>query len=241
DGALDAKNPFLTVTQTKAADNLTHYVGTRGEPIKKDKLFYFATYEANRYTLGAPKSIVEPTDVAGLGTTVSIPDAIAALNAKGTALSSMAVKMAGCDPTKITSGMTTGAAIAPFCGPASGAPASLFGNDTSNAGGTIPVQFNNVGGSDNGLIKLDYHVNDKNSVNGEYFIGNGNVNNAVSSISPYWLADNHIRTQTSRAVWVFTPNSTLVNEMRFGLLLYQQLGWPNDCGVAGTPDYAGTY
>ena len=104
------------------------------------------------------------------------------------------------------------------------------------------MQFNNVGGSDNGLAKIDYHLNAKSTFNGEYFIGNGNVDNATSTVSPFWLADNHFRTQTGRVVWVWTPKSSMVNEMRFGLLEYTQLGFPDDCnGNDGAPNYATAY
>jgi hypothetical protein len=240
-GALDAKNAFIGPGLSKATDNLKQYGGTIGGPIKKDKLFYFGAYEGNRYTLGSPKTITEPTDAAGLGTGSSIPDAIAAMNAGGRPLSTMSVLMAGCSLGATNPALKTGAAVAPFCGPgASGAPPSLFGNSTGSA--TLPVQFNNLGGSDNGLAKIDYHLSSSSTLNGEYFFGNGNVNNATSTISPFWLADNHFRTQTGRVVWVWTPKSSIVNEMRFGLLEYTQLGFPDDCnGHDGAPDYASAY
>ena len=105
----------------------------------------------------------------GLGPANSIPDAIAAINAAGenSELSAMSVKMAGCNPALITSGMTSGAAVAPACGPtAAGAPLSLFGNDTPLQ--NQAVAFNNAGGSNNGLAKIDYHLNDRNNFNGGY-------------------------------------------------------------------------
>ncbi len=241
-GALDARNAFLSSALSKANDDLKQYGATVGGPIKKDKLFYFGAYEGNRYTLGAPKTITEPTDAAGLGTSNSIPDAIAAMNSlAGQTISPMSVLMAGCSTAAINPALNNPAKVAPFCGPsASGAPPSLFGN---NSGAFQEgVQFNNLGGSDNGLAKLDYHLNEKSTLNGEYFFGNGNVDNATSSISPYWLADNHFRTQTGRVVWVWTPKSSLVNEMRFGLLEYTQLGFPDDCnGNDGAPIYSTAY
>jgi hypothetical protein len=241
-GALDAKNAFLGSGLSKAVDNLKQYGGTVGGPLKKDKIFYFGAYEGNRYKLGAPKTLVEPSDVAGLGTSNSIPDAIAAMNLiPGQKISTMSVLMAGCTAAAINPALKTGAAVAPFCGPgASGAPLSLFQNSSGSA--TQGVQFNNNGGSDNGLAKIDYHLNDKSTLNGEYFFGNGNVNNATASTSPFWLADNHFRTQTGRVVWVWTPKSSMVNEMRFGLLEYTQLGFPDDCnGNDGAPNYASAY
>src|SRR5438874_4820353 len=96
-GALDAKNAFLGNGLSKATDNLKQYGGTIGGPIKKDKLFYFGAYEGNRYTLGSPKTITEPTDVPGLGTTSSIPDAISNMIVTSHPLSPMGVRMAGCN------------------------------------------------------------------------------------------------------------------------------------------------
>lgn len=241
-GDLDARNAFLAPTLSKAKDDLRQYGASIGGPVKKDKIFYFGAYEGNRYTLGAPKTITEPSDTAGLGTSNSIPDAIAAMNSlPGQTISKMSVLMAGCTAGAINPALKTGAAVAPFCGPgASGAPVSLFGNNSGSA--TEGVQFNNHGGSDNGLAKLDYHLNDKSTLNGEYFIGNGNVDNATSAVSNFWLADNHFRTQTGRVVWVWTPKSSLVNEMRFGLLEYTQLGFPDDCnGNDGAPIYSTAY
>lgn len=249
DSALDARNAFITPSLGKAEDTLTQYGATIGGAIKKDKLFYFLAYEGNNYTLGAVKTVTEPTDKSIGSTTNSIPDAIAAINAfnadpshpNAIPLSNMSLLMAGCSTAANNTSLTTGASVAALCGPgAAGAPPSLFQNNGTTA--TYATAFNNVGGSNNGLVKGDYHLNDKMTLNGEYFVGNGNVNNAVASVSPYWLADNHFLTSTGRAVWVWTPKSSLVNEMRFGVLEYNQLGSPDDCnGHDGAPNYATTY
>lgn len=76
DDAFDAKNPFLSPTQPKAAEELEQFGGSIGGPIKKDKLFYFGSYEGQRFLVGTPKQIQEPTTAPGFGTGSSFPDAI---------------------------------------------------------------------------------------------------------------------------------------------------------------------
>ncbi len=97
--------------------------------------------------------------------------------------------MAGCT---LPAGLTGGAT----CNAANG----LFGNASSTA--SYPVAFSNFGGSQNGMTKLDYHLNDHNAINGEYYFGQGHVDNAVSAAQPYWLDHYTTRAQAIRAVWV---------------------------------------
>lgn len=73
ESSLDAKNPFLTPAQPKAALNLDQEGGSIGGPIKKDKLFYFGTYERQHYLVGNPKFVQEPTSAAGAGRAAAFP------------------------------------------------------------------------------------------------------------------------------------------------------------------------
>jgi Carboxypeptidase regulatory-like domain/TonB dependent receptor len=221
DTAMDAKNQFLGALP-KALDNMEQFGATIGGPIKKNKLFYYAGYEGQRYTVGGPRFVQIPTSASGAGPTNSFPDAIAELRANSVPLSQLSLNLAGC----------TAAGI---CNAANG----LFPNSTSNA--TIPLSLNNEGGSDNGIGKIDYHPDDHNSFNGEYFAGDGYLINASSGITPYWRRSTSTNAKLVRAVWIWNPNSSWVNEARFG---YNRLNQPQtvvECVQPGAPNYASSF
>jgi hypothetical protein len=120
------------------------------------------------------------------------------------------------------------------CNPAKGvfpSSASLTEN--------IPVALDNIGSSNNAIGKLDYHLNDRNAINGEYYFGNANTDAPTTGAAPWWINGNHSRTQMSRAVWIYTPNSSLVNEVRFGWNRYSLVDYNAECTrTVGQPDYA---
>ena len=80
----------------------------------------------------------------------------------------------------------------------------------------IPIAISNVttalldqGGSNNGIIKVDYHLNDKNSLNGEYYIGNSSFLYPAANVQPYWRSLNPNGVYVARAVWLWTPSCEL--------------------------------
>ncbi len=84
---------------------------------------------------------------------------------------------------------------------------------------------------DGGLAKVNYHVNDKNQLEGMYFISQGDntaVDSTGSEVSNSWLSAQHARSQAVSGDWAFTPNSTVVNEARFGYAHYYQTFFGND-------------
>src|ERR1700733_8341463 len=63
DTALDARNVFDVPPLPKAPVALEQFGATVGGPVKKDKLFYFAAYEGQRYSVGSTYQTITPETV----------------------------------------------------------------------------------------------------------------------------------------------------------------------------------
>jgi hypothetical protein len=183
---------------------LKQFGGVAGGPIIKDKLFFFGGYEGLRSLIGFVGNIQTPAlPTMGGDPTHSMVDAITALNTAGIPISTVSATLAGCNTTgTITcTGIDKGS--------------QLFPNNGASTG--FLSTFPTLNTSDNGVGKLDYHPNDKNSFNGMFFYGHYNSTGEDHAfVSPNATDNAPIRTTSITASWVYTPNSNVVNEARFG-------------------------
>jgi Carboxypeptidase regulatory-like domain len=197
----------------KTPVQLKQFGGVVGGPIKKDKLFFFAGYEGLRdlignaiVTSGIPSTVGQASLGLAPDPSLSMVDAINSLAfpASGPAIpvSPISLKLAGC-----TLGVTAAATVC---------TGGLWPSNPTNNKGYIST-FPNVNISDNGLGKLDYHLNDKNTLNGSFlgdaYKGDGMDHPFVNAI---FKDTNLIRVYTVSSDWVYAANSKLVNDARFG-------------------------
>jgi hypothetical protein len=216
--SFDARNYFDPVGTPKTPVELEQFGGTAGGHIIKDKLFYFGGFEAQRYTVGnaLPGHAPTTSSIAGgagagcvLLTTgncsISIPDATADLVAQATAAGTTFT------PNPLSS--------------------YLLGFYTPNSGqGTfVSLAYPNQNSSKNAIEKVDYHLNDHNSLSGSYFFGNDTIIGMDSNeLLSQFRTKVHSRAQTVAAHWAWTPNSTWANELRGGFTHYTLLILPDD-------------
>ena len=189
----------------KTPVQLKQFGGTAGGKIIKDKLFFFGGYEGLRDSISVPFSIPVPATASIGDTTNSMVDAINALHAGSVPISAVSEKL-----------------ICPNAvGQALPLPASFVctGGLTPQTGTShnFLSSFPIINQSDNGVGKINYNINQKNQLTGSLFIG---FYNAVGEDRPFTNAafeDNSpIRTWSNVESWVYTPNSSWVNELRFG-------------------------
>jgi hypothetical protein len=228
DGPMDARNYFNQSPAAKSDRTLEQFGGSLGGAIVKNKAFFFASYEGQRYDIGntwnvtSPSMVPMPTagncvalsstgDCAG-----SIPDAIADLTAKGVTISPASLQVAGCS---ISGGTVT---------------CNGKGFPTNNSPTISFVQgFPNQAGTDDVVGKVDYNFNQRHTVSGMYFFGNnsGTVED-FPELQSQWRSKMHTRVQVAGGNWIWTPNARWVNEARFG---YNRLYQPTLPGDLNTP------
>jgi len=195
--------PAVPAVCDKTPTQLKQFGGVIGGPIKKDKLFFFGGYEGLRSIVGNSfvTSIPETGPQSPSDPQHSMADAIMALQQAGIARSLVSEQLVGCtEPTATTVTCTGG----------------LYSGAQANTTNFLSA-FPNINTSNNGVGKIDYHINSKNTLNGMVFIsrynGSGEDHPFVNKIFTDSIP---IPTYSVRADWIWNPNSRLVNDMKFG-------------------------
>ena len=124
-------------------------------------------------------------------------------------------------------------AIAAIGGPSNVNPLSnyLLGFYTPNAsqGTFVTLNFPNENSSKNAIGKVDYHINDHNSLSGSYFFGNDTiVGMDFFELLAQFRTKVHSRAQTAAGHWAWTPSSSWANELRGGFTHYTLQIVPDD-------------
>ena len=204
DTALDASNYFVG---GRVPISLEQYGATAGGRIIQDKLFWFLGYEKLQYSVGDSATPTIPSDVAG--NAASMVDACNAAKAPGApGINPLSAKIAGINP------------VTCVVSPSSPSFENLFPyNPTPSSVYNPPIITTNP--IHNGVAKIDYNVSAKSHISGMFFIGYANAVTQLdpNQIAPIWENQSLTKVYDEASGWVWTPNSTWVNELRGGLAL----------------------
>ncbi len=153
--AWDANNFFSNaVGQPLPPLSLEQYGASLGGRIIRDKLFFFGNFESQQYQVGAPFNHSVP--ITTPGATDPTQSLAGACNAARTAgkLTALSAQLAG---------------LSTNCTPLANYP-GLF---PASANGTYTTALASSNSIFSGVGKLDYRINDKNSINGMFFMSPG--------------------------------------------------------------------
>ena len=219
--SFDARNYFNPVGTPKTPVELEQYGATAGGRIIKDKLFWFGGFENRNYTVGNSIGVNSPTTVTAAGgpdPSVSIPDALAGLAANKIPFSSQSLYILGC-PANIT---------APYTSCTGG----LYGPNATGAA-NITGGFPDTDSSRNALGKVDYHINERNTLSGSYFFGNDNITaEDAPELLPTYGTVIHSRAQAVAGHYAWTPSAQWANDLRIGYTRYHLTIVPANVGIA---------
>ena len=216
--AFDARNYFNPVGTPQTPVELEQYGATAGGRFVKDKAFWFGGFENRNYTVGNSIQTNSPTTVSTGNPAISIPDALAGLAAQGVPFSAQSLYLLGC-PANITAPYTscTGGAYGP----------------NATGGKTLTGGFPDVDSSRNAIGKVDYHINEKNTLSGSYFFGNDNITAEDSpELLPSYGTVIHSRAQAAAGHYAWTPNATWANDLRIGYTRYHLTIIPANVGTS---------
>ncbi|MHB1936739.1 MAG: TonB-dependent receptor [Acidobacteriaceae bacterium] len=207
-------NPAVTSVCKKLPTQLEQYGGVIGAPIVKNKLFIFGGYEGLQDAIGNDFAVAVPQTAAGAGPANSMVDAITALQNAGftqicsgsittNCISQTSLDLLGCTGTASTIGSYT-------------CTGGLIANAPANStiySSSFPIYST----SNNGLVKIDYTINSKNTINGTFWDGYYAASGQDHpSVNARFLTVMDISARFAEGDWIYVPNSRWVNDFRFG-------------------------
>jgi len=212
DGAWDARDFFNPAPAVQPPVQVEQYGASIGGPIIKDKAFFFGNFESQRYSVGNPAVHTVPITAAGVGTTgtAKTSNLIEACQQAGANLTALSAQMAG---------------LSTSCTPLSNYPGLFPVNNGAN-GVLFQTGLLSTNLIYSGVGKVDYHINQNNTINAMYFISPGSglfVDNTGLEVATPWITSQYARSQAFSANWTWTPSSNWVNEFRVGYSHYTQI------------------
>ncbi len=211
--AFAAASPFVA---SKKENRNYNYGFSVGGPVLKDRLFYFLTFEKQRFSIGLPGLATEPS-------------------AAWQALALDVLNNPVCAPVTVACPTRKYGSYAPV--PVSAVSTALLANlwpSYALTGAAIKNNYSSpdpeFGYSYNGLGRIDYKINDKNQLSFHYFSGEGNqeapvggsaLSEAASELKFYYeIAPIHVSNYSLILNTILT--SKLSNEMLAGVNYFRQ-------------------
>ncbi len=185
-----ATNPFTAPVKQKVRNY--NYGYSAGGPLVKDKLFWFTTYEHQRFVIGVPQTSTQPSQAW-----------------QALALNALAAN-------NVTPNPVSQALLSTLW------PADATGSEPAVANNYVS-SVPEFGYSYNGLAKVDYTINDRNSITAHWFVGQGNQVAPVGSTLAWYYEVAPIHVQNYAIVYnhVFSPSIT--NQLLTGVNYFNQV------------------
>jgi outer membrane receptor protein involved in Fe transport len=191
-----ATNPFTAPVKQEVRNY--NYGFSAGGPFLKDKFFWFVTYEHQRFTIGVPDQSTQPSQAW-----------------QGAALATLA-------KFGLTENPVSKNLLATLW------PSTATGNLPGDVGGQPTV--NNYtstapeyGYSYNGLAKLDYAFNERNTLSAHWFVGQGNQVAPVGSSLYYYYEVAPIHVQNYALVYNRVISPSVTNQVLAGVNYFNQV------------------
>ena len=192
-----ATSPFTAPVKQEVRNY--NYGFSAGGPIVRDKLFWFVTYEHERFIIGVPGLSTQPS---AAWQAAALKD-LQAFNVPENPVSKNL--LAALWPAKVTGTLA---------GDAGGVPTQF------NYVSTDPE----YGYSYNGLAKIDYNINERNQLTAHWFVGQGNQVAPVSGThlkSYYEVAPIHV--QNYAVVYNHVFSNAISNQLLAGVNYFNQV------------------